>query len=102
MTRLLLGDGAGGFTLARKVWRGGNSAAVGDVNLDGNQDVVIGDKNVLAMYAERHELIPDMYHPNILLLGDGKGGFATRALPYTSVKGETRSVALGDVNGMWR
>ncbi len=79
---VLLGDGSGGFG-APLLLAGGNpdhglvggGLAVGDVNRDGNRDVVV---------------------PGALWLGDGAGGFAaSRAIPNSP----DSAVVLSDVNG---
>ena len=85
---VLLGDGRGGFTPAAgspfAVGRAPYPHAVGDVNRDGNLDVVT----------------PNVRGNNVtVLLGDGRGGFTPAAKsPYT-VEYRPYYVALGDVNG---
>ncbi|MEM7309450.1 MAG: VCBS repeat-containing protein [Planctomycetota bacterium] len=84
--RLLLGDGTGAFSdgsasLSAPV-RASHAVAAGDVDLDGDVDLLIGATG-----------------PNELLLGDGAGGFVSAAgqLPGDSLS--TLSVALADVDG---
>ena len=85
---VLLGNGRGGFAPATgspfAVGRAPYPHAVGDVNRDGNPDVVtpnVGSNNVT------------------VLLGNGKGSFTAAAgSPYT-VENRPYYVAIGDVSG---
>ena len=84
---LLLGDGSGGFTAAPdspfSTGNSPNAVAVGDVNGDGNLDIVTansGSNNVT------------------VLLGNGSGGFTPAAGSPFAVGNEPLSVALGDFN----
>jgi hypothetical protein len=94
---LLLGDGKGGFKRAPgspfpaavQSW----SFAVGDVNRDGNPDVIV-------IPYERDLADPKQLGVTVLL-GDGKGGFSTmRGSPFSlaGCEGPAR-VAAGDING---
>ncbi|HZB43964.1 MAG TPA: VCBS repeat-containing protein, partial [Pyrinomonadaceae bacterium] len=85
---LLLGNGRGGFAPAAgspfAVGRAPYPHAVGDVNRDGNLDVVtpnVGSDNVT------------------VLLGDGRGGFTPAANSPYAVAGRPYYVAIGDVSG---
>ena len=92
---ILLSDGKGGFNEAGgSPFPAGKSpfgVAVGDVNKDGNADLVV------ANYSGR----PD--NPSgegvTVLLGDGKGGFrAVAGSPFATGSAPTR-VAIGDIDG---
>ncbi|MEM7199674.1 MAG: VCBS repeat-containing protein [Planctomycetota bacterium] len=91
--RLYLNDGAGTFadaTLGRLPAIGGRTSAlvVGDVDLDGDVDVVFGD------------LMPGRGTPNRLYLNDGSGTFAHIGAPQMpAVDGSTQSLAMVDVDG---
>jgi VCBS repeat protein len=84
---ILRGDGRGGFratrasptTLEENVW----GAAIGDMNADGKNDVVLGAK-------KDHVL---------LLLGDGKGGLAADAIAVPVGGTAPWNVALADLDG---
>ncbi len=85
---VLLGDGKGNFAPASgspfAVGRGPYNHTVGDLNRDGNLDVVtpnVGDNNVT------------------VLLGDGKGGFVAAAGPPSPVGYRPYYTAIGDLNG---
>jgi hypothetical protein len=85
---VLLGDGRGGFTPAAgspfAVGRAPYPHAVGDVNKDGNLDIVtpnVGSNNVT------------------VLLGDGRGGFAPAANSPFAVATRPYYIAIGDVSG---
>src|SRR5262249_46377932 len=75
------GDGAGGFTGTTDINVGGFPAevATGDVNNDGNDDLVVGDGAAL-----------------ISLLGNGAGGFSPVA---NTTSGGQYAVALADFDG---
>ena len=84
------GDGAGKWTLTRKLPEGdrpktlvGRSLAVADLNHDGHLDIVAAFQG-----AGVH-----------VFYGDGKGGFTGgRVAEFTSASGEFESVAVADVN----
>ena len=85
---VLLGNGSGGFTPAAgspfAVGRAPYPHAVGDVNRDGNLDIVtpnVGSNNVT------------------VLLGDGRGGFAPAPNSPYAVVSRPYYIAIGDVSG---
>ncbi|MEM7309451.1 MAG: VCBS repeat-containing protein [Planctomycetota bacterium] len=84
--RLVLGDGAGGFTDASAqidaTVRASFAVAPGDVDLDGDVDFLIASLG-----------------PNELLLGDGAGGFVSAASQLPGDSLSTKSAALVDVDG---
>ena len=89
---VLLGNGAGGFTLqAASPSTGGNatsptSVAVADVNGDGKPDALLANSGSSTL---------------AVLLGNGAGGFTLQAAsPSTGGSGSSpHSVAVADVNG---
>jgi hypothetical protein len=85
---VLLGNGGGGFTPVAgspfAVGRAPYPHAVGDVNRDGNLDIVT----------------PNVRGNNVtVLLGDGRGGFTPAAKSPYAVANRPYYVALGDVSG---
>jgi len=85
---VLLGDGRGNFKAAAKspfaVGRAPYPHAIGDVNRDGNLDIVtpnVGSNNVT------------------VLLGDGRGGFRAAANSPHAVANRPYYIAIGDVSG---
>ena len=81
---ILLGDGAGKFTLASSTLTGSDSdaVAVGDFNGDGKLDLAVANRS----------------GNNVsILLGDGAGNFTLTSSPATG--SEPYSVAVGDFNG---
>lgn len=89
---LLLGDGAGGFSIAPgmplKVGSSARKVAAGDVDGDGDLDLAVAQH--------------DSYDV-VLLLGDGRGGLAPAPdSPFRAAEGQrphTHDVALADVDG---
>ena len=83
---ILLGNGAGGFTLAGTPVQAGSGAgglAVGDFNGDGIQDLAVADVSGSAV---------------TILIGNGSGGFtATSASPIT-IGSTPLAVVAGDFN----
>ena len=82
-----LNDGRGGFATAVSlipIDHDTRSVALGDLNGDGALDIVLGND----------------YLPIQVYLNDGQGTFTpTAAAPHNPAGNETRSVALGDLNG---
>jgi hypothetical protein len=85
---VLLGNGAGGFTLQATLSTGTGSGpysvAIADVNGDGKLDALTANRNSSTLG---------------VLLGNGAGGFTLRATPSTGANSYPLSVAIADVNG---
>jgi hypothetical protein len=89
--RILLNDGKGKFRNTRRSLRGWAECryAIGDINGDGITDIYV---------AIPHGLPPNAVHtPNLIWLGDGKGGFTSR--PHDIPGSISTCVALADFNG---
>jgi hypothetical protein len=85
---VLLGDGAGGFTLQNAISTGANSGpyniATADVNGDGKLDALTTNYSGITLG---------------VLLGNGAGGFALQATPSTGASGRPIGLAIADING---
>jgi hypothetical protein len=92
---LALGDGLGTFTRVPRSFPVGPSPypfAIGDVNNDGQRDIVA---TATATGPSRREQLP-LSRALTLLLADGKGGFTPHQLPIRT--GEPWFAAIGDLN----
>jgi hypothetical protein len=78
---VLLGDGAGDFTLASSPASGSGPLAVGDFNGDGKPDLAVANGRTIS-----------------ILLGDGTGNFTLASSPGTAGVGAGQ-VVVGDFNG---
>ena len=81
---ILLGDGNGGFNVARTLSTGGSnsiSVVVGDFNRDGKSDLLVANGNNIVS----------------VLLGDGNGGFGT-ATTFSTGEINLHSIVVGDFN----
>ena len=94
---IALGDGRGGFTQATgspfAVGPSPYPSAVGDVNGDGQLDIVA---TATATGPQRAQQLP-LSHALTLLLSDGKGGFRSTQLPLRT--GEPWFALISDING---
>lgn len=94
---IALGDGRGGFTLAEgspfAVGPSPYPSAVGDVNGDGQLDVVA---TATATGPQRAQQLPHS-RALTLLLADGKGSFRSTQLPLRT--GEPWFAVIADING---
>ncbi len=92
-----LNDGAANFNVTRNFGTGVDSTysvAMGDIDADGDLDIVSGNGQSSCTFCGGE--------PNVVYLNDGTGAFTTTS-PYTRPFGtgqdDTRSVAVGDVDG---
>ena len=84
--QVLLGDGAGNFNLHATLPGTQDRAAVGDLDLDGDQDIVLANRNVSPQTIT-------------VYLNDGAANFTQAGSTYSINGSGTLMVEIGDLNG---
>ncbi len=91
--RLYLNDGTGNLSLTLGLLDAApdfsRDAAIGDVDEDGDPDVLVGNVGALSSKGEANQLY----------LNDGTGAFLQATEPFPELPDATLSVAVGDVDG---